>query len=160
MYAYNVSRDTLLAVARACEFDINADTDGNRVKFTLRLPREGFSESHPQSPLRFTSLKPSPKEIEWVAGKPFIADGIEAWKWRKSRAVCFHGHYEFLEELFKWAPEARVISSYYGKVEYTRETFEEAANAYGDTRMGTGSNIYRVFRLRDCCNCEEVKRKK
>jgi len=139
MYARNVSVSELQEIAALVPCEISADTAGNRVRFTLRPMGDNFRK-----------WNPSPMDLEWCAGSAIVSD----WKFRRANAVCFHGHYKFLEMLFDRNPAAIVDSSRYGKVRYTADNFKSAADDYGDTPLGTGTNIYAGFKLRDCCYCE------
>jgi len=140
MRAKNVSADYLKGLAERLGLQVNIGTQrGSFINFTLRL----------DSDETYRSFSPNPVEIIWTM--PPAAAG---WKWRKTNAVCFHGHYHFLELLFEDHPNAVVESGRYGHVKYTAEDFVEKAQEYGERRLGNTNNIYYGIRRRDCCWCE------
>ena len=150
MYAYNVPEHVLGQIARELGFELDSDTqsDRKRVRFTLKI-KEG-DKYRKLSPNMF----PGESLLVYFGGTaPF-----DMWKWRRTSSVCFHGHYAFFERLFKRTPAAIVTTSRYGPVRYEASTFDDIAQELGDRALGTGSNIYSGMRVRDCCNCEEVKR--
>lgn len=142
MYAKGTTISELQAAADFVGVGLSADNDGNRIRFTLKLQGE-----------KYRKLSPNPGRLVWVDGKPSASD----WKWRKANGVCYHGHYDFLAELFANVPDASVASSRQGKVTYTGDTFSDLADEYGNNPIAPPGNIHHVFKLRDCCECEGVK---
>ncbi len=140
MYARNTTISELTACANAVGLGISADDEGNRIRFTLKLGADR----------KFEKYNPHPMEIHWFGFEPTVA----GWKWRRSGHVCFHGHYEFLAELFRRNPRAVVDASRLGKVRYTADNFYYEAANLGNTPAGTGNNIYSAFKQRDFCWCE------
>lgn len=69
---------------------------------------------------------------------------------RKVVAVCWHGHYRFMSEVFARFPNARIVTghaTYNGRVD-----FKLKAEATGD--VNRGSRIEPVA-FRDACTCED-----
>ena len=149
MYAYNVPEHVLGQIAQELGFELDSDTqnDRKRVRFTLKL-KEGD---------KYRKLSPNmfPGESLLV----YFGDAAPPkWKWRRTSSVCFHGHYAFFERLFERTPAAIVTTSRYGPIRYEGPNWHEVADALGNQRMGRGGNIYHSLEIRDCCNCEEVKK--
>ena len=140
MRAKNVPADYLRKLAEGLGMRVNIGTQkGSFVNFTLK----------PDISDVYRSYSPNPTEIDWS-----IFPDVPGWKWRKSNAICYHGHYHFLELLFEDYPDAVVESSRYGAVKYTSENFEEEAEQYGENRLGNPGNIYYPIKRRECCGCE------
>jgi hypothetical protein len=142
MYAYGVSFNQLSEIAAEIGVGIQGDTDGNRVRFTLKPSAD--------QPLKFRKFNPNPEMVEWTENGAYG----HGWTWRKANAVCFHGHWDFIEAVLESYPEAEISSSRYGKVRYNAENFIQLATEYGNQRMGKPGNIYHGFQIRDCCRCE------
>lgn len=67
---------------------------------------------------------------------------------RKVNAVCFHGHRDFMEALFRAVPDAVLVS---GKARYDGVgDFNAYADFVGDSNVG--SKMYPVG-YRDACEC-------
>lgn len=140
MRAKNVPAEYLKGLAERLGIVANIGTQkGSFINFTLRLDAEK----------KYQSYSPNPMEIMW-SNPP---QGI-GWKWRKTNAVCFHGHFDFIELLFEDYPDAVIESGRYGHVKYTAEDFVEKAGEYGNRRLGNERNIYWPIKRRDCCWCE------
>ena len=148
MYAYNVPEHVLGQIAQELGFELDSDTqyDRKRVRFTLKL-KEGD---------KYRKLSPNAISIEWFNNH---AEST-GWKWRRTSSVCFHGHYAFFEKLFELAPAAIVTSNLLGKVRYEGcdNAWRTVADELGRKRLGKEGNIYHSLQIRDCCNCEEVKK--
>lgn len=104
MYAKGVTADQLKEIGRLCNFEVNTEDEGSRVKFTLRNNSEHY---HVIS----RSL--------WGSDR----------KYRTK--VCYHGHWEFFELLFEEYPDAVVTSSYYGRVVYKADSWKPVALEMG-----------------------------
>lgn len=83
-------------------------------------------------------------------------DSSNRWRRRGNRdnlifAVCFHGHYAFMETLLKMAPEARIKTGVVGAVDYRGlQDFYWNAEAVGDTNIGS---LFNPLTLREACDC-------
>jgi hypothetical protein len=142
MYATGVTYNQLREIAEDLGIGIDGEQDGNRARFTLKVNRE--------QPLKFRKFNPRPAHIQWDGGSAYGS----CWTWYKANAICFHGHWDFIEAVLETYPNAKISSSRFGKVNYTAESFVETATAYGDTPLGPEGNIYHDFQMRDCCQCE------
>lgn len=145
MYAYNVSRDDLLAAARTVNLAISADNEPDRKRVRFSLSLADLSDNR-------RKLSPNP-----------LANGGCQWRKGSSRkgggAACFHAHWQFFVALFAQNPDAIVTSSRIGNVRYTADNFEDTANELGDLALNSyPDSPYNSFRNRDCCNCESHKR--
>ena len=141
MYAKNIPLADLQLAARDFGFDINTDQRDDRIMFTLKLKKGSQNR-----------MKLSPNPTEYTTW--FTTGKVAEWKWRKTGSVCFHGHYEFMQEVLDRNPAGIIESNWYGRIRYTAENFVDRANELGDMQMGREGNIYRGIQVRQCCNCE------
>lgn len=108
-------------------------SDGRGLRFTLKLtPRNlatGLIKWQRTSASYFEAMKDNP---------------------RKVAAVCWHGHYHFMRELFRLNPEARVKTAF---ADYRGlESFLDLAIETGYRNIG--SMAYPV-QMREACICAE-----
>jgi hypothetical protein len=90
--------------------------------------------------------------------------GLKSERWRKwnycyfrpegrrGTGVCFHGHFAFMDWLFKFNNNGRIVSNWYGKWEYnSRRDFHEKAPQLAN--LDIGSMMYPSI-YRESCKCE------
>ncbi len=124
MYARNVTERNIKDVAMGLKFEADTEIVGKRIKFTLR--NKGG---------RYWKISRN------LHGKDRVREDL----------VCYHGHYAFLHSLFDIFPDAVVEASWYRKVKYTKDTYEETADDVGNYVV----RRYDQLTPRDQCNCEE-----
>ena len=70
---------------------------------------------------------------------------------RKVAAVCWHGHRDFMRELLRVNPEARIQTAF---ADYRgSQDFELSFPATGERNIGS---LYEPCRMQDACVCEEA----
>lgn len=115
MRAYGVDKATLIAIGDELGLIVNFGTEYEgsfnfSLKWQPRLEKDDCTYRH--------------KSISWQG---------ERW----TRSVCYHGHYDFLYEVFVMVPEARVTSGWYGKVDYRgMRSFQEQARELATVQIG------------------------
>lgn len=97
---------------------------------------------------RYTlSLRPLGERFRRYNRAPYLKSGE-----RKAWAVCWHGHWHFMREIYRLDRNACFITSRIGKFNYDGlDEFLENADASGDANVG--SQIYPMD-MRDACHCE------
>jgi hypothetical protein len=92
-------------------------------------------------------LRPSGERFRRYNRDPYAKSGE-----RKAWAVCWHGHWHFMREIFRLDRNACFVTSRIGKFNYGGlDEFLENADASGDANVG--SQIYPQY-MRDACHCE------
>ena len=135
MYAYNATILHLKDAAKQSSFVLEiGNPKGNAISFRISLP------------------------IGSTPDTTFASWSTDAWGnvTRKSRKhVCVHGHYLFFKYLFRIAPDAKVISSWYGRVEITKDNLDTwYANLAH--RYTNSFNMTHTFGDRCACQREQM----
>lgn len=137
MRAYNVTKDDLEQIADELNIGIvfgdgyKAITDKGRSYFTFNLKYKPF----PDDPTKYRKVS-------------------KGWSGeRRTGAVCFHGHFDFIYLVFRRYPNARIRSSRYGEMDYTSmESFQEQAVELAHTNIG--APICPISMIESCdCGC-------
>jgi len=128
MYVWNVTEDQLKELADDYGFIVKiGNPKGKAISFTLRLPHEDDRKPIADNVYRH-------KSITW---------SHERW----TSSVCYHGHYDFLYDLFEKYPNARVKSVH---ASYTHDTFLERARELAHKNIGSQMLPISMIESCDC----------
>jgi hypothetical protein len=126
MYANNCTNWQLKQAAINCGFDITIEN---------RFPKGWmFTIKHPTGDDFYRKMSTQ------LEGKK-----------RRCGGVCLHGHYHYFRELFLHAPDAEILSSWYGKIIHTEDTLEDNYIQM----MEMVIRKYDQLTLDNECNCTE-----
>lgn len=128
-YSFEESAEILRDIARVCDVRIEPEQKGLAVSTRL----------YPRPSKRWQRVSLSPFSYSERHGRNRLV-----W------AVCWHGHYRFMSEVFARFPNARIMTSH---ATYNgAEEFDANAEATGDVNRGAP---IAPMAFRDACTCED-----
>jgi hypothetical protein len=128
MYAWNITKNQLQEIADDYDFilKIGNPPSSKAISFTLRLPHEDDRK------------RPCDDNIYRHKSISFFGE-----RWTSS--VCYHGHYDFLYDVFEQTDCTRVKSAF---ADYTKDTFLEKARELAHYNIG--AQIMPVSMIESC----------